>query len=145
MSDTNKFDTGAYVRKLRGGMSQEDFADLLGVSRKTVIRIEANEAVPSSELLLKFNVLYGADPLYVLTGSAGSGQTAGFVDQEESKLLEAYRRCPVSVKAHLIKTAELLAAGGTAPAQTPAGQINIGDGAVQVGHVGGNVTVEKGR
>lgn len=134
MTDSPKFDTGAFVRTLRGRQSQEEFAALLGVSRKTVIRIEANEAVPSAELLLKFNVLYGTDPLYVLTGKQGS--TAGPpLSAEEQTLVEYFRAASKDVRRTVMGALLGMSQLGAA-----AGQHNSGAHAVQVGS-GTNVTV----
>ena len=66
--EKSAFDTGAEIRRIRGERSQEEFADLLGVGRTTVIRYEKNERAPDAEFLIKLNIAFGVDPTYLLLG-----------------------------------------------------------------------------
>lgn len=82
-----RFDTGALLRKVRGKMTREAFAELIGVSSSTVVRYEANERAPDADFLLRINVLYGLDPLYVLTGQQSETALLG----NEKELIRNYR------------------------------------------------------
>jgi phage repressor protein C with HTH and peptisase S24 domain len=67
-SEKAGFDTGAEIRRIRGDRSQEEFAEMLGVGRTTIIRYENNERAPDAEFLIKLNMLFGADPTFLLLG-----------------------------------------------------------------------------
>lgn len=86
-----KFDTGALIRKLRGNLSQQEFAKEMGVGRTTVIRYESNERVPDPEFLLRLNVRYRVDPLHVLTGLRE--HTSNSLQDDEIELLKDYKNC----------------------------------------------------
>ncbi|HEY9200755.1 MAG TPA: helix-turn-helix transcriptional regulator [Gammaproteobacteria bacterium] len=82
---------GERLRDLRAGMSQKEFAELLAIGRATLQRYEGNERNPDAELIIKLNVLFGADPLWLLTGkepdTGGPALTA-----KEQQLLKGYRQ-----------------------------------------------------
>lgn len=68
-------------------LDQQDIADALGVTTKTVGRWEKNIAIPSDKLAELS--AQGIDVMYVVTG-ARAAQVAG-LDEHESQLLEAFR------------------------------------------------------
>lgn len=82
------FDIGAEIRRIRGGMSQEEFARVMGVGRTTVVRYESNERSPDAEFLLKLNTLFAADPLHVLSGRRPNRVN---LENDEKDLIERYR------------------------------------------------------
>lgn len=104
----NFFETGARIRELRGDLSQAEFAQRIGVDRKTVVRWEAGERLPDGTSLLALMQVFGASASYLLTGREGGVQLA---DAAEQVLIDSYRRCSADAKRHLIQTAALLAAG----------------------------------
>lgn len=69
----NASEIGARIEQIRGSLSQEAFANSLGVSRKTIWRYEAGKLLPASEFIIKLYVVYKVQPLWILTGQ-GSRQ-----------------------------------------------------------------------
>jgi len=134
------FDTGALLRKVRGKMSREAFSELVGVSGSTVVRYEANERAPDADFLLRLNVLYGLDPLYVLTGKHAN---LGGLDGAEVELVNAYRAADAAGKALIAATAAMAArAKGVSPPAT-VNQNSQGDNAIQVAHAAGKVSIKR--
>lgn len=120
-----RFDTGAFIRSLRGELSQAQFAEQMGVGRTTVIRYESNERGPDPEFLLKLNVLYGVDPLHVLTGRRPNHVTLAPL---EMRLLTAYRKCSEpdkSVALDLVERFAMTATGRTQPAEGAVDRVRI--------------------
>jgi transcriptional regulator with XRE-family HTH domain len=74
-----------------------DFAECLGVNRKTITRWEAGEALPDGSSLLALHESFGASPTWVLLGEVVPG-TEMSVSGEESLLLERYRQSPVALR-----------------------------------------------
>lgn len=69
MSDAKEFaEAGARIRALRGSATQSEFAERLGVNRKTVERWEAGERLPDGQSLLALMTVCGADVNFILTG-----------------------------------------------------------------------------
>lgn len=112
MNEEDRFDTGALIRELRGSMSQEQFAQEMGVGRTTIVRYEANERVPDAEFLLRLNVRYKVDPLHVLTGQRPNTVT---LESNERQLLDLYRAAPASLKNAIEAVAALEVSGRKAP------------------------------
>ncbi len=137
MSDAEIFlETGARIRELRGGISQAEFAERLGVDRKTVVRWEAGERLPDGKSLLALMQVFGASASYLLDGHEGGAQLA---DAAEQVLIDAYRRCNAEARRNLIQTAALLSVGiPSSAAPAPKKAVNKG---VQAGHIGGSVTI----
>ena len=159
-------ETGSRIRDLRGAISQAEFAERIGVDRKTVVRWEAGERLPDGKSLLALMQVFGASASHLLMGSEGGAQLA---DAAEQVLIDAYRRCNSEARRNLIQTAALLAAGVmaldeahqarpgvrpplktpgaktgfTATPKVPSKMVNKAAGSVQVGHQsGGQVTVK---
>lgn len=61
-------DTADRIRKLRGTKSQAEFAELVGVSRNTVVAYEAGNRTPSGSALKKMNSAFGVSADWVLFG-----------------------------------------------------------------------------
>lgn len=83
----------AYRRKL--GLTQEELAERLGVSRQAVSKWESNRSRPELELLLAMAELYGCTVDDLLRGAPPetSGQPEEEADpEEEQALFEAYDR-----------------------------------------------------
>lgn len=140
MSDVGFFlETGARIRELRGALSQAEFAERIGVDRKTVVRWEAGERLPDGKSLLALMEVFGGSASYLLTGSEGGAKLA---DASEQVLIDSYRRCNADAKRNLIQTAALLSAGMASPpggSGTGGGihQRATGAGSVQIGSIKG--------
>ena len=82
--------TGERLRKIRGAMTQVEFAAMLGIGRTTLLRYESGERQPDVELLLKLNLLFGVQPLWFLTGlkEATSGRE---MTARERAVFDAFR------------------------------------------------------
>lgn len=102
---TNRFDTGAELKRIRGDRTQQEFADLLDVGRNTVARYETNERIPDAEFLFKLNLLFGIDPSQVILGRK-SGQLMG---ERETKLLDDYQGASEEDKRTIERMADLAA------------------------------------
>jgi transcriptional regulator with XRE-family HTH domain len=85
----NSRSVGERVKSVRGELSQEAFAKLLNISRNSLIRYESGERVPDAELLVKLNVLYNVQPLWLLTG-AYEALPEG-LDKNETFVIETLR------------------------------------------------------
>lgn len=135
-------DVGARIRELRGALGQSEFADRLGVDRKSVAGWEAGKRLPDGKSLLALMRVFGGSASYLLTGSEGGARLA---DAAEQVLIDSYRRCSQPARQTLIQTAALLSAGMGAPPATPGRvhqsgglhQQNTGNHNIQIGTVGG--------
>lgn len=116
MSDSELFlEAGARMRELRGSLSQAEFAQRLGVDRKTVVRWEAGERLPDGKSLLTLSTVFDADLNYLLVGVRDA--LVQQLDSAERVLVDSYRRCNDQARQNLIQTAALLSAGlAAAPA-----------------------------
>ena len=131
-------ETGARIRELRGDISQAEFAERIGVDRKTVVRWEGGERLPDGKSLLALMQVFGGSASYLLTGNEGGAQLA---DAAEQVLIDSYRRCNAEARRNLIQTAALLSAG--LPGHGSGSMVSSGAGSVQVGQQsGGRVSIK---
>ena len=63
------------VRKT-GGLSQEEFADRLGVSRQAVSKWESGQSVPDAEKIVRMSEVFGVTTDYLLKGVRPAEDTA---------------------------------------------------------------------
>jgi transcriptional regulator with XRE-family HTH domain len=82
--------TGERLRKIRGGMTQVEFAAMLGIGRTTLLRYESGERQPDVELLLKLNLIFGVQPLWFLAGLGGA-TTGREMTGRERAIFDAFR------------------------------------------------------
>lgn len=94
MSDS----VGHRIAQLRGDMKIGDFAECLGVNRKTITRWEANEALPDGSSLLALHAQFGVSPAWVLLGDTSPEANAAPLPAEELLLLKRYRQSPSSLR-----------------------------------------------
>lgn len=111
--EKNPFDTGAEIRRIRGDLSQQAFAELLGVAGLTIIRYERNERVPDAEFLFKLNLLFGVDPTRVVLGR----ESVHVQDPNEMALLNDYRALPDEDKRTIERMVQLAAQSANAKKQ----------------------------
>lgn len=83
----NSNEIGLRIKQLRGKMTQQEFADLLGLGRVTVTRYENGSRTPDAEFIAKSNAILGVDPIWLLTGMG----TSPVLNSRESALLDNYR------------------------------------------------------
>lgn len=102
---------GARIRQIRGGQTQQAFADRLGMGRTTIVRYEAGERSPDAEFIASAATVFGVDPLWLLTGRYSGPMV---LTAEENALLDNYRAAAESARAALRATSAALA-------QRPAG------------------------
>ena len=135
------FEVGARIRELRGSLGQSDFAERLGVDRKSVAGWEAGKRLPDGKSLLALMQVFGGSASYLLTGRESGAQLA---DAAEQVLIDSYRRCNADAKRNLIQTAALLSAGMPSPAarQAASRQSAVGDGNIQIGKVGAKARIK---
>lgn len=67
--DRVRSDVGERIAAVRGSVSQAKFADVLGVTVKTVSRWESGDSIPDGPSLLALMEKFGADPAWLLTGA----------------------------------------------------------------------------
>lgn len=132
---------GERVRQVRGEMTQAAFAELLGIDRKTVVRYESGERLPDAEFLIKLNVLYKVQPLWLLTG-LGSDVAGEKLTPREARLLAAYRAADDQGKAALEAMAAALPAPQAARQKVKGHGNVVANGNVTGVNIGG-ITVEK--
>jgi len=101
-------DIGGRIKQLRGKQTQQQFAELLGIGRTTLINYEANTRVPDAELLLKLYFLYKVQPLWVLTG-LGDDMSSVKVSPRQHALLDNYENADDAGKKIIEGTASLAA------------------------------------
>lgn len=121
---------GQRIERLRGTLSQADFAATLDVDRKTVGTWERGERLPDTRALLGLWGQYDADPAWVLTGQGFAPELA----DDERELLSLFRRAPLAVKMAAVGALQGAAAAPGAPRTVR--QVNSGNNNVQVGHIG---------
>lgn len=100
---------------------------MIGNSKRAVAAWEIGESMPTAEFLTRFE-LAGLDLLYALTGRRG-----GNLSDDESALVDLYRRVPTDKRSALRVTAEALAIGAPAPSSKSHQVHQVFHG--QVGHV----------
>lgn len=118
---------GKRIERLRGKLSQADFAAALGVDRKTVGTWERGERLPDTRALLGLWSRFDADPAQILTGK---GFESSLTD-DERELLGLFRAAPLAVK-----MAAVGALKGGASAASGVHQSARGRHATQIGHIG---------
>jgi transcriptional regulator with XRE-family HTH domain len=88
------------LRKVRGGASQADFADRIGVGRVALANYEAGRRTPSSKVLESYSRVSGVSVPWILTGlDAGDSTAFDRRFEELVKKLAAYRDAGVFPKA----------------------------------------------
>ncbi|WP_460418895.1 helix-turn-helix domain-containing protein [Pseudomonas sp. microsymbiont 2] len=88
---------GERIAQLRGAMKIGDFAECLGVNRKTITRWEAGEALPDGSSLVALHESFGVSPTWVLLGAVAP-EAAAPLSAEENLLLTRYRQSPVALR-----------------------------------------------
>lgn len=88
---------GSRIATIRGARGVGEFADALGVNRKTITRWEANDALPDGASLIALKEKFGADPGWVLCG-AGEAPTNSTLSVDERELLALYRAASLTGK-----------------------------------------------
>ncbi len=105
---------GERLRQIRGEKTQAEFADLLGIARKTLVRYEAGEREVDVDLILRLNLLFKVQPLWLLTGAfepiAGTPLTVS-----STELLSYYEQCAGEDQAIVRRIAAALAANRRDP------------------------------
>lgn len=81
---------GQRLRELRGGMTQAEFAERLGVAKITITRYEGDTTIPDGNFLLKLEELFKTDPAWVLLGRK-EGTTEPRALSDEATLLADYK------------------------------------------------------
>lgn len=78
---------GAFLKELRTerSLTQEQLAETLGVSRRTVSRWETGSNLPDLDLLLELSALYGVELRALLTGER-TAESAGSSEPDEALL-----------------------------------------------------------
>ena len=115
VSEIKIYSSGTRIEQLRGKLGIGEFAEALGVNRKTVSRWEAGDTLPDGASLLALKEKFGADPGWVLTG-AGTAPSTSTLTPEEQVLLDGYRALDVPTRRRML--AFML--GGGEPAQSQA-------------------------
>jgi transcriptional regulator with XRE-family HTH domain len=99
---------GARIALIRGKMTQAEFSEKLGISRKTLIRYEKNESDPSASFLQALISDFGVDPRWLLIGDE---PPKGF-NSRESILVSHFRNCDDRGKDALLAAGAAMAKPG---------------------------------
>lgn len=83
----------------RAGMNQKKFAELIGVSFRTVQSWEAGLSVPNAEAIWNAAVVLNTDPETLIGWDEHVQETTMTVSHDERLLIEDYRSCTPSRKA----------------------------------------------
>lgn len=84
---------GERVASIRGNMGVIAFAELVGVSRKTIQRWEDGLVIPDGNSMLLLKEKFGVDPNWLLTGESASIDHGIVVsDAEEVELVQIFRQ-----------------------------------------------------
>lgn len=112
--------------RVRAGLSQTEFGELAGVTKKTQMLYEADERVPDARYLIAVNGAR-ADVQYILTGERQSQQKCPDVPADEQLLLDSYRGLSAAKKKQLLAS---LLTGDVAkkPAKSGGGVVVTGSG-----------------
>lgn len=105
----NANEIGLRIKQLRGQMSQQEFADMLGVGRVTVTRYENGSRTPDAEFIAKINTILEVDPMWLLMGRG----VAPVLNAKESALLDNYRNSNEAGKKAVETTASAFANADT--------------------------------
>ena len=106
---------GGRIEQVRGKLGIGEFAEVLGVNRKTVSRWEADETLPDGASLLALKDKFGADPGWILTGSGEAPNTSSLTPDEQV-LLDGYRALDVATRRRML--AFMLGGGDPVMGQT---------------------------
>ncbi|MFS4552631.1 helix-turn-helix domain-containing protein [Comamonas resistens] len=137
MSEEKNFpEAGARIRALRGKATQGEFADQMGVNRKTVERWESGERLPDGQSLLALMAVFGADVNYILTGKKPS-DAGPSLSAEESTLLDYFRAANPEVRR--------AAMGALLGAAAPATRYTVNYGEAKIKQASAGDIVNKGR
>lgn len=112
--------------RVRAGLSQTEFGELAGVTKKTQMLYEADERVPDARYLIAANGAH-VDVQYILTGERQISQKCPDVPADEQLLLDSYRALSASKKKQLLAS---LLTGDVAkkPAKSGGGVVVTGSG-----------------
>lgn len=115
--EINLTEIGKRIEELRGRLSKSDFAESVGVDRKTVGTWERGERLLDTKALICLWSEFDADPAWVLTGKGFSPTNT----EDERELLALFRAAPLSVKAAAIGALHR----GSAPPAKIKNQVNV--------------------
>lgn len=96
---------GREIKRIRGDLTQQKFANLMGVGKNTVIRYESNERIPDANFLYKLHSIFGADPTRVVLGR----DSVHIHDPDEIELLNGFRAARDEVKRTIKRIVEITA------------------------------------
>lgn len=82
----NMADRIQYLRKAKG-LSQEDLADRVGVSRQAVSKWESEQSTPDLEKIIILSDIFGVTTDYILKGIEPAGKDAGNSKEFAGKVL----------------------------------------------------------
>lgn len=88
-------EVGQRIQRLRGELTQEEFAGRLGVDRKSVSGWETGKRLPDGSSLLVMRRDMGADLNFILGGGEAD---LSVLSPEERSMVEVYRAAPPVVR-----------------------------------------------
>lgn len=81
---------GNRIKEIRGPMSQSEFAEAIGVDRKTVSNYESGKRIPDPEVIVTLYDKWGVQPLWLLSGK-GPESRGKILSAAEIDLVEMFR------------------------------------------------------
>ena len=85
------FSEKLYELRKKSGLSQEELADQLGVSRQAVSKWESDKAFPESGTLIGISVLFDVSLDYLLKDDEPASETKAAVPQDDRSVKETAR------------------------------------------------------
>ena len=109
--------------RVKVGLSQTEFGELAGVTKKTQMLYEADDRVPDARYLIAVNEA-GVDVQYILTGERRGQQKCPDVPADEQLLLDSYRALSAAKKKQLLAAILVGDAGKAASGMVVSGSGN---------------------
>lgn len=95
---------GIRIQSLRAskGMTQDEFAGMLGITRSAIAQWETDRAVPAAQKMQKIEKILGSTANYILTGEVGD------LTKQETGLIESFRACGLTDRFVIFELADRL-------------------------------------
>lgn len=74
------------LQVVRGNMTQEEFAKVLGIGRTTLIRYESGERIPDANFLQALSLKFNVDPSWLLLGIGKIPERKHFTPEKQALL-----------------------------------------------------------
>ena len=98
---------GDRIKQTRGKMTQQEFADLLGLGRNTVVRYESGKTTPDSDFFIRLEKKFNVSPGWMISGGKVSKKEAEPAENEQW-ILRYYRNLTPEARDTIDKLIKIL-------------------------------------